>query len=304
MATTKHVPVLVREVLLALVVKPNATYLDATFGGGGHTRAMLEQLSDSGRVFAIDRDPEAVKRGKQLAEEDPRVVVVQASFDQLSDVSRKHDFEQFDGILFDIGLSSDQLEDGQRGFSFQKNGPLDMRMDQSNGTSCAEWLNSSSEKAITGVLRKYGDERNARAIANAVVEARPITQTQELVKIVDRVCTNRDARKHVATRTFQALRIHVNDEFNQLRQGLRNAFELISVAGRIAVISFHSLEHRLVRRQFSQWVDSQIPPRIPVRGASKSPMTIIEKGLTPKRREIESNPRARSAVLQVVERVR
>lgn len=304
MATTQHVPVLVHEVLLALVVKPNGTYLDATFGGGGHTRAILEQLSGSGRVFAIDRDPEAVKRGQSLAEEDPRVVVEQASFDQISDVSRKHGFEQFDGILFDIGVSSDQLENGRRGFSFQTKGPLDMRMDQTTGTSAAEWLNRSSQKAIIGVLRKYGDERNAKAIANAVVGARPVTQTQELVEIVDRVCTTRDTRKHVATRTFQALRIHVNDELNQLRLGLRNAFELIGLAGRIAVISFHSLEHRTVRRQFSQWMDSQIPPRIPVRGAGKGPMKIIEKGLSPKRREIESNPRARSALLQVIERVR
>lgn len=304
MATTKHVPVLVREVLSALVIKPNGKYFDATFGGGGHTRAILEQLSDTGRVFAIDRDSEAVTRGKRFAEEDPRVIVAQASFDRMSDISRSHEFEQFDGILFDIGLSSDQLEDGRRGFSFQKNGPLDMRMDQSNGTSAAEWLNSSSEKAIAGILRKYGDERNARAIASAVVEARPITQTQELVEIVNRVCIARDARKHVATRTFQALRIHVNDELQQLRQGLRNAFELIGLGGRIAVISFHSLEHRTVRRQFSQWMDSQIPPRIPVRGTSKGPMKIIEKGITPKRREIEGNPRARSALLQVVERVR
>lgn len=304
MVTTKHVPVLVREVLSTLVIKPDGTYLDATFGGGGHTRAILEQLGNDARVLAIDRDPEAVKRGKLLAEQDPRVVAVQASFDQITAASRQNDIEQFDGILFDIGLSSDQLDDGRRGFSFQKNGPLDMRMDPTNGTSAADWLNNSSEKAIRVVLRKYGDERNAKAISNAVVGARPLAQTQELVEIVDRVCKTRDAGKHVATRTFQAIRIYVNDELNQLRQGLRNAFELIGLSGRIAVISFHSLEHRAVRRQFSLWTDSQVPARVPVRGTNKGPMKIIEKGLTPKRHEIEDNPRARSALLQVIERVR
>ena len=239
-----------------------------------------------------------------FANEDPRVVAFQASFDQISEASLRNNFEFFDGILFDIGLSSDQLEDGQRGFSYQQNGPLDMRMDPTQGKSAADWLNSTSEQAIATVLRKYGDERNAKAIASAIVEARPLIQTQELVQVIDRACKTRDASKHVATRTFQAVRIHVNDELTQLRQGLRNAFERIGRSGRIAVISFHSLEHRTVRRQFSQWVDSPIPAGIPVRGSRSGPMKMVEKGLSPKRREIENNPRARSAMLQVIERVR
>lgn len=303
MAATKHVPVLVREVLSMLVVRPNGNYLDATFGGGGHTRAILEKVDESARILAFDRDPVAVERGKQLATEDPRVKVAQASFDQIADTSRTNGFERFDGILFDVGLSSDQLEDEQRGFSFQRNGPLDMRMDPTNGQSAADWLNSASVRSITTVLRKFGDERNARLIASAIQSARPLTQTQELVEVIGRACKTRDSGKHVATRTFQAIRIHVNDELTQLRQGLRNAFELIDQAGRIAVITFHSLEHRAVRRQFSQWVDSSMPARMPIRGPNKGPMKFIEKGLTPKRQETESNPRARSAMLQVIERV-
>lgn len=303
MVATKHVPVLVREILSMLVVRPNGNYLDATFGGGGHTRAILEQVSESARLFALDRDPEAVARGKHIAAEDSRVEVAHASFDRIADTSRCNGFERFDGILFDVGVSSDQLEDGQRGFSFQKNGPLDMRMDPSNGQTAADWLNSTSVQTITTVLRKFGDERNAKVIASAIVAARPLTQTHELVEVIGRACKTRDAGKHIATRTFQAIRIHVNDELTQLRQGLRNAFELIDRTGRIAVITFHSLEHRAVRRQFSQWVDSSIPARMPIRGSSKGPMRYIERGLTPKRQETERNPRARSALLQVIERV-
>lgn len=303
MAATKHVPVLVREVLSMLVVRPNGNYLDATFGGGGHTRAILEHVSESARLFALDRDPEAVSRGKQIATEDPRVEVAHASFDQIADTSRRNGFECFDGILFDVGVSSDQLEDEQRGFSFQKNGPLDMRMDPSSGQSAADWLNSTSVHTISTVLRKFGDERNAKLIASAIVAARPLAQTHELVEVISRACKTRDTGKHIATRTFQAIRIHVNDELTQLRQGLRNAFELIDRTGRIAVITFHSLEHRAVRRQFSQWVDSSIPARMPIRGSRQGPMKYIERGLTPKRQEKESNPRARSALLQVIERV-
>ncbi|MCY3540974.1 MAG: 16S rRNA (cytosine(1402)-N(4))-methyltransferase RsmH [Gammaproteobacteria bacterium] len=303
MVATKHVPVLVREVQSLLVVRPDGNYLDATFGGGGHTRAILENIGESARLLAIDRDPDAVERGKQLTAEDSRVEAVHASFDQIADVSRRNGFEQFDGILFDVGLSSDQLEDGHRGFSFQKNGPLDMRMDPTEGKPASEWLNTASAQAIATVLRKFGDERNARAIANAIVRARPLSETQELVEVIGRAGKTPETNKHVATRTFQAIRIHVNDELSQLRQGLRNAFELIGHGGRIAVISFHSLEHRTVRRQFSQWVDSSIPARMPIRGSSKGPMKFVERGLTPKRQETESNPRARSAMLQVIERV-
>lgn len=303
MVATKHVPVLVREVQTMLVVRPNGNYLDATFGGGGHTRAILENLSEHARLLAIDRDPDAVERGKQLAAEDSRVEAVHASFDQIADVSRSNGFEQFDGILFDVGISADQLDDGHRGFSFQKNGPLDMRMNPTVGKPASEWLNSASVQAIATVLRKFGDERNARLIANEIVRTRPISDTQELVELINRASKTQEPNKHIATRTFQAIRIHVNDELTQLRQGLRNAFELIGHAGRIAVITFHSLEHRAVRRQFSQWVDSSIPARVPIRGSSKGPMKIVEKGLTPKRRETERNPRARSALLQVVERV-
>ena len=304
MATTVHVPVLVREVLSTLVIRPDGNYLDATFGGGGHTRAILEQLGDGARLLALDRDPEAVERGKSLAEGDSRLFVAHATFDQITEVSHRNDFKLFDGILFDIGLSSDQLADGQRGFSFQQNGPLDMRMDPTVGESAAGWLNSTSEQSIATTLRKFGDERNAKSIAREIVRARPLGRTQELVEVINRACKTRDSNKHVATRTFQAIRIHVNDELTQLRHGLRNSFELIDRHGRIAVVSFHSVEHRTVRRQFSQWVDSPIPARIPVSGSNTGPMKIVEKGIKPKRHEIENNPRARSAMLQVIERVR
>ncbi len=298
-----HTPVLVAEVVSALALCPNGAYLDATFGGGGHTQALLEKLDSSAQVFATDRDPNAISLANELAHTEKRLTTSQTSLSKLLETCKQQQLDSFCGILFDLGVSSMQLDSADRGFSFREDGPLDMRMDPTTGTTAADWLNTAPLPVISSVLSRYGEERNARQIAKAIVDARPLSRTAELVDVVDRSSRIRDSKKHIATRVFQAVRIHINDELNELREGLRNAFHLMAKSGRLAVISFHSLEHKIVRRQFSQWTNSQIPSRIPIRGSPSRPVKFIERGLKPSRREIEANPRARSALLQVIERV-
>ncbi len=299
-----HTPVLVEETLAATVVNTGGSYLDATFGTGGHTRAILGQLDENARILAMDRDPEAVAYAHALAEEDSRVTYSKGCFSDIKQVAQTHQFSQFDGILMDLGVSSVQLANSERGFSFQDDGPLDMRMDPSAGVTAGEWLNSAPFVELISVFKRYGEERNARPIARAIANARPIQSTLQLVELIHGGSRTVDRRKHVATRIFQAIRIRVNDEINELRKGLRNAFELMALNSRLAVITFHSLEHREVRRQFSDWTSRSIPHRMPVRGTNEGPLKTIVKGRRASRSEIESNIRARSAMLQVVERVR
>ncbi|MCY4142477.1 MAG: 16S rRNA (cytosine(1402)-N(4))-methyltransferase RsmH [Gammaproteobacteria bacterium] len=299
-----HTPVLVEETLAATVVNTGGSYLDATFGTGGHTRAILQQLDDDARVLAMDRDPEAVDCARELAEEDSRVTHAKGCFSDIKQVAQDHDFPQFDGILMDLGVSSAQLANSDRGFSFQSDGPLDMRMDPSAGMTAAEWLNTASFVELVSVFKRYGEERNARPIARAIANARPVQSTSQLVDVIQGGSRTVDRRKHVATRIFQAVRIRINDEINELRKGLRSAFELMAMNSRLAVITFHSLEHREVRRQFTEWTTKSVPHRMPVRGTNEGPLKTVVKGKRASRTEIESNIRARSAMLQVVERVR
>ncbi|MCY3884861.1 MAG: 16S rRNA (cytosine(1402)-N(4))-methyltransferase RsmH [Gammaproteobacteria bacterium] len=299
-----HTPVLVEETVEALVVKPNGTFFDATFGGGGHTRCLLDKLDAKAQLLVADRDPSAIEGAKSLALEDERVKVVHGRFSDAKKLAHENEFQVFDGILMDLGLSSTQLDEAERGFSFLRDGPLDMRMDPTAGFTASEWLNRVSVGELTTVFKRYGEERNSRPIAQAIVAARPLETTFQLVDVISRASRKVDSRKHVATRVFQAIRIHINDEINELRKGLRQVFDLLGVNARLAVISFHSFEHQVVRRQFSEWSKDPIPRRAPVRGKHTGPFKVVVRERRPSRAEIESNIRARSAKLQVVERVR
>lgn len=302
--TLTHTPVLVDETMTALVVNTGGSFLDATFGGGGHTRALLERLSTEARVLALDRDPIAVELAASLVLEDDRLKAMHGCFGEAKRLALENEFQEFDGILMDLGLSSMQLDEAERGFSFQRDGALDMRMDPTSGFTASEWLNKVSVGELASVFKRYGEERNSRSIAQAIVRARPLETTSQLVDVISRASRKIDSRKHVATRVFQAIRVHVNDEINELRKGLRQAFDLLAINARLAVISFHSLEHQVVRRQFSEWSKDPIPRRVPVRGKSTGPFKIVVREKRPSRSEIEINQRARSAMLQVVERVR
>lgn len=299
-----HIPVLVDETMAALVVNSDGSFLDATFGGGGHTRALLERLSTKGRLLAMDRDPSAVEFAASVALEDDRLKVARGCFSDAKRLARENEFLEFNGILMDLGLSSIQLEEAERGFSFLREGTLDMRMDPTSGFTASEWLNKVSVGELASVFKRYGEERNSRSIAHAIVGARPLETTSQLVDVITRSSRRIDSRKHVATRVFQAIRIHVNDEINELRKGLRQAFDLLALNARLAVISFHSFEHQVVRRQFSEWSKDSIPHKVPVRGKATGPFKVVVRERRPSRSEVESNPRSRSAMLQVVERVR
>lgn len=304
----EHVPVLIEEVLEVLAPSPGGFYVDGTFGRGGHTARLLQAIGASGRVLAVDRDPAAIAAGRERFAHEPRLELVQAPFADLERIVRERAPDRpVLGVLLDLGVSSPQIDDPARGFSFMRDGPLDMRMDPTRGESAAEWLARVDERELQLVIAELGEERFARRVAAAIVRARgeqPIQGTVQLAEIVRRAVRTRDG-KHPATRTFQALRMVVNDELGQLRRALEAAFAVLSPGGRLAVISFHSLEDRIVK-QFIR-AKSTVDPvfaGLPVIPASARPL-MREVGR--KRRagplEIERNPRARSAVLRTAERL-
>ncbi len=286
---------------------PARKFVDATFGRGGHTRALLARLDADARVVATDRDPAAVAAGRELAAADPRLTVRQATFSTLGDVLDELGFDAVDGIIMDLGVSSPQLDAPERGFSFREDGPLDMRMDPAAGSPAAAWLNRATAEEIAGVLRTFGEERYARRIARAIVAARPLHTTLELAAVVEKAQPpQRDRAKHPATRTFQAVRIFVNDEIEEIERGLKLAFERLRPGGRLAVISFHSLEDRLVKQTFRAFATpARLPRRLPVRASAEAPAARLLRGpVRAGEREVVDNPRARSATLRVVERLR
>ena len=308
-----HTPVLLAEVIDGLQVQADGIYLDCTFGRGGHTRALLGKLGPHGRVVAIDRDPQAVAAGRALAAEDARVSVEHANFDRAGAVAAECQVTgRVNGVLFDLGVSSPQLDDVTRGFSFRDDGPLDMRMDQSAGESAAEWLARASREDITRILREYGEERHARRIARAIVERRseaPIETTRQLVDIV--VAAGRRAGrrggaggKHPATRTFQAIRIHINGELEALQAALDQVPEILAAEGRLAVISFHSLEDRRVKRFMRARSRGPVAPKgMPVVPAGAPPvLRTLGRAIRAGAEEVRANPRARSAVLRIAAR--
>lgn len=314
---SEHVPVLLQEVLTHLVGSSRASeradeesgiFVDATFGRGGHSRKLLERLSAQGQLLGLDRDPEALAEAQRLAGQDPRFSFCQARFSELQDVLRDQQIEGVRGVLMDVGVSSPQLDRPERGFSFTAQGPLDMRMNPEEGSSAAEWLNQADEAEIAQVLWMYGEERQSRRIARAIVAARPLTTTLELADLVAQAVPRPRGpqRKHPATRTFQAVRIFVNEESQELDQGLQQGFGSLAVGGRLAVISFHSLEDRKVKHAFRQLSQPpKMPRRLPVRNLDQEVQgRLIGGPMKPSLAELNANPRSRSATLRVIEKVR
>ena len=304
----KHVSVLLGEALEGLALRPDGLYIDGTFGRGGHSRAILEQLSAKGRLLGFDKDPEAIRVGNQLAAEDGRFVVVQRSFADMGEELRARGLHgQVDGVLLDLGVSSPQLDDPQRGFSFMNDGPLDMRMNPDAGQSAAEWINTAAEEDIATVLFEYGEERFSRRMARAIVNRRaeqPFTRTADLAEVIKVANPAWEKHKHPATRAFQGIRIFINRELDDLADGLRAALDVLAPAGRLAVISFHSLEDRQVKQFMRREAKGAPLPRdLPIRDADiQVSVNLIGKASKPSAAEIAANPRARSAVLRVAEK--
>lgn len=302
-----HIPVLFQMVLDGLQVRPGGRYIDATVGGGGHAAGILEASSPNGRLLGLDRDPAAVKAaGMRLASFGERVALVHSSFGRLAEVARARRFVPADGILFDLGFSSLQLAGAERGFAFMADGPLDMRFDpQSGEATAADLVNGLSVEELAALLSRYGEERQARRIAEAIVAARPLYTTTELADVIKQVTRKRE-RIHPATRTFQALRIAVNDELAVLESALPQAVETLSPGGRLVVISFHSLEDRIVKRFFRRESrDCICSSEAPVCTCGHRAVlrVISRKPIRPTEAEIADNPRARSARLRIAERL-
>lgn len=305
----EHQTVLLQEAVDALVTSPDGVYVDGTFGRGGHSRLLLQRLGPAARLIGIDKDPAAIAEGQRLAGQDSRFAILQGSFAKLPELLRAQGVEApLAGVLLDLGVSSPQLDQAERGFSFLKDGALDMRMNPAAGQSAAQWLAQAEEAEIAQVLKDYGEERFARRIARAIVAARSETQivgTLQLAKIVAEANPAWEKGKHPATRTFQAIRIHINDELSDLERFLAAVLDLLAIGGRLAVISFHSLEDRLVKRFMrAQARGDELPSYIPVTAAQLNVrLRTLGKAIQPAEQEIAANPRARSAVLRVAEKV-
>ncbi len=306
-ASGVHQTVLLEEAVAALMTDPDGFYVDGTFGRGGHSRALLARLSARGGLLAIDKDPAACAAGRDLFGDDRRFEIVQASFAELSQLLAARSRQgRVQGVLLDLGVSSPQLDDAARGFSFLRDGPLDMRMNPDAGISAAAWLASASEAAIADVLRNYGEEKFARRMARAIVAARreqPITRTAQLAAIVAAANPAWEAGKHPATRAFQALRIFINRELDDLEAVLASILDALIGGGRLVVISFHSLEDRLVKRFFRDGERPTVPKGLPVLERDlHRPLRTLGRALKPSAAEVAANPRARSAVLRVAEK--
>ncbi len=303
-----HQTVLLREAVNALVTDPAGIYVDGTFGRGGHSRYLLELLDDTGRLLAVDKDPAAAITARELAEGEPRFEFFHGSFAELPRQLRRMGIEAVDGILLDLGVSSPQLDEAERGFSFLQDGPLDMRMDTTGGETAAEWISSASVDEIARVLREYGEERFARRIAGAIVAARSeraIATTGRLAQVVSEANPRWEKHKHPATRAFQGIRIKVNRELDDLQALLEEALGLLREGGRLVVISFHSLEDRMVKRYMRDMArGEQLPPGVPVRdSALNRRMRLIGRAVRASAAEVAGNPRARSAIMRVAEKI-
>jgi 16S rRNA (cytosine1402-N4)-methyltransferase len=293
-----------------LKVRADGVYVDCTFGRGGHSREILRRLDQRGRLIAIDRDPQAIAVRGEIDEkrDDERFELVHGSFSELTDVLHTRGFRTVDGILFDLGVSSPQFDDAQRGFSFRADAPLDMRMDTSRGATAAEWLARAEEVELRGVIRNYGEERFARQIAAAIVAARargPVATTRQLAGIVAAVVRTREPGQDPATRTFQAIRIHVNQELEELTRVLPQCVDTLAPGGRLVIISFHSLEDRIVKRFLRERSQPpRLPARLPLRAAElpRPQIELIGRLQRPSADEISANPRARSAVMRIAEK--
>jgi len=306
----KHTPVLVAQTLAALALEADGYYVDATFGRGGHTALILQALGREGRVLAIDRDPQAIAAGRERFADEVRLTLVHAAFADLAACVQAHSHGRpCRGVLFDLGVSSPQLDDPARGFSFRADGPIDMRMDPTRGEPVSAWLARASVDEIREVIATLGEERFARRIAQSIVTARaeaPLERTSQLAALVARAVKTREPGKNPATRTFQALRMFINDELGQVEKGLAGALQVLDRGGRLAVISFHSLEDRIVKRFMKR--ESEVDPALvdlPVVPPELQPrLRLVGKKARAEDAEVDSNPRSRSALLRVAEKVR
>ena len=300
-------PVLLNEALEAIKIKANGTYIDCTFGRGGHSQAFLSELSSEGKLIVLDQDLSAIEFAKEKFSTDKRVTIIHDSFANLDALgSHENLSEKVDGIFFDLGVSSPQLDNAERGFSFNHDGPLDMRMNTSQSQTAAEWLDKISVPELSTVLREYGEERYAKKIASNILLAhkeRAITTTKRLSEIVKACYPKNYQGIHPATRTFQAIRIALNEELSALQKGLTSAFELLSIHGRLVVISFHSLEDRIVKRFIRNTKNINDLPKLPVIHEPEIYLYEVEKMIRPSEREMKVNPRSRSARMRVAEKV-
>ncbi|KQA18452.1 16S rRNA (cytosine(1402)-N(4))-methyltransferase RsmH [Vibrio metoecus] len=314
-ASFQHISVLLNESIEGLAIKPDGIYIDGTFGRGGHSRTILAQLGPEGRLYSIDRDPQAIAEAQKI--DDPRFTIVHGPFSGIAEYAQRYDLVgKVDGVLFDLGVSSPQLDDAERGFSFMKDGPLDMRMDPTSGMPVSEWLAQADLDDITWVIREFGEDKHARRIAKAIVEYRenelnePLTRTSQLAKLIsDAAPKSFKEKKHPATRAFQAFRIYINSELEEIDTALRGASDILAPQGRLSVISFHSLEDRMVKRFMRKESQGpQVPHGIPltqdqIRALGSAKMKTVGKALKPSDQEVELNPRSRSSVLRVAEKL-
>ena len=307
MSVRSHTAVLLEEAVDGLNVRSDGIYVDCTFGRGGHSRLILARLGTNGRLVALDRDPQAVSAGGEIG--DGRFRMLHGRFSRLAELAARAGVAQADGILLDLGVSSPQLEEAARGFSFRFDAPLDMRMDPGSGRTAADWLAHAPEQEIREVIKTYGEERFAKQIAAAIVAARargPVGSTRELAAIVAKAVPTREPNQDPATRTFQALRIHVNQELEELSLALPQSVELLAPGGRLVVISFHSLEDRIVKRFLREESrPDRLPARLPVRARDlpQPRLCLMGRAVKPSSEEVAANPRARSAIMRVAERL-
>ncbi|WP_434930987.1 16S rRNA (cytosine(1402)-N(4))-methyltransferase RsmH [Shewanella sp. HL-SH5] len=305
-----HLSVLLKETVEGLNIDPNGIYIDGTFGRGGHSRHVLSHLGPNGRLIAIDRDPQAIEAAKSFAD-DPRFQIVHGGFGQMADYIEDLGLVgKINGVLLDLGVSSPQLDDADRGFSFLRDGPLDMRMDNSQGETAAQWIARAEIEDMAWVFKTYGEEKNSRHIARCIAadrDEKPFLRTKDLAELIARITKNKERNKHPATRVFQAIRIYINSELEQIDQALEGSLKVLAPEGRLSVISFHSLEDRMVKRFIRRHSQGEsVPYGLPItedqinKSRKLKPMS---KALKPSDEEIEQNPRSRSSVLRVAERL-
>lgn len=305
-----HISVLLSEAVDGLAIKPDGVYVDCTFGRGGHSSLILSQLGDNGRLVAIDRDLSAIKAAEKF-QNDNRFGIEHQGFAHLTDIANKHELlGKVDGILLDLGVSSPQLDDAERGFSFMKDGPLDMRMDITRGQTAEQWIAKADVEDITWVLRTFGEEKHAWRIANAIVDAREeeaITRTGQLAKIIKTAAPQREIKKHPATRSFQAIRIYINSELEQIEQVLLASLDVLAEGGRLVVISFHSLEDRLVKQFMKKHSQGkQVPRGMPISEVELQKgkkLELVGRRAKPSKQEVDDNVRSRSSVLRIAQRL-
>ncbi len=306
-AALAHETVLLNEAIEALEINPNGIYVDCTYGRGGHSAGILQRLGEHGRLIALDRDLAAVSHGRAV--NDTRFCIIHSGFSRLNEVLDEQGVDLVDGVLLDLGVSSPQLDDAERGFSFRFDAPLDMRMDASRGLTAAEWLERAEETELAEVIREYGEERFAGQIARAIVAARkthPVKTTRQLVELVGKAVRTREPGKNPATRTFQAIRIYLNQELEELGQVLPQCVSRLRCGGRLAVISFHSLEDRIVKHFMRDMVQAdRLPRNVPIRESEvpRGKLRLVGRAVRAGEQEVQRNPRARSAVMRVAERI-